>query len=93
MGKLTKKETKLHEQVMELVHSDRELKHEKKEFSLQNYAGDVVGSTGAFFTPELLSWDFIIDAGSTGRCIELCAGIGSYHSISINVTNLSTLHA
>jgi len=76
MGKLTKKETKLHQQVMELVHSDRVLKHEEKEFILQNYAGDAVGSTGAFFTPEMLSWDFIIDAGCTGRCIELCAGIG-----------------
>lgn len=76
MGKLTKKETKLHQQVMELVHSDRVLKYEEKEFILQNYAGDAVGSTGAYFTPELLSNDFIVDAGCTGRCIELCAGIG-----------------
>ena len=35
MGKLTKKETKLHQQVMELVHSDRVLKYEEKEFILQ----------------------------------------------------------
>ncbi len=70
MGKLTKKETKLHQQMMELVHSDGALTYDEKEFILQNYVGDAVGSTGAFFTPELLSNDFIIDAGCTGRCIE-----------------------
>lgn len=24
----------------------------------------------------MLAWDFILDAGCTGQCIELCAGIG-----------------
>jgi len=76
MGKLTKKESANHNRVMELVHSDKQLTYDEKEFILQNYAGDAVGATGAFFTPEMLSWDFIIDAGCTGRCIELCAGIG-----------------
>ncbi|NIG74179.1 methyltransferase [Klebsiella sp. Ap-873] len=76
MARLTKKETKLHQQVMDLVYSDQQLTHDDKEFILLNYAGDGIGSTGAFFTPEMLSWDFIIDAGCTGRCIELCAGIG-----------------
>ncbi len=76
MAKLTKKETKLHQQVLDLVYSDKPLTYDEKEFILQNYAGDAVGATGAFFTPEMLSWDFIIDAGCTGRCIELCAGIG-----------------
>ncbi|WP_039296710.1 methyltransferase, partial [Cedecea neteri] len=76
MARLTKKETKLHQQVMDLVHSDKLLTHDGKEFILLNYAGDGIGSTGAFFTPEMLSWDFIIDVGCTGRCIELRAGIG-----------------
>ncbi|KEA51849.1 methyltransferase [Mangrovibacter sp. MFB070] len=76
MGKLTKKETKLHQQVMDLVHSDRQLTFEEKEFILNNYAGDAVGATGAFFTPEWLGWDFTIDSYCTGRCLELCAGIG-----------------
>lgn len=71
---------------MELVHSDRVLTHEDKEFIFNNYKGDGVGATGAFFTPEMLAWDFIIDAGSTGRCIELCAGIGrlSYYQFMRN---------
>nr|WP_109217085.1 methyltransferase [Klebsiella pneumoniae] len=76
MAKHTKNETKLHQQVLDLVYSDKPLTYDEKEFILQNYAGDAVGATGAFFTPEMLSWDFIIDAGCTGRCIELCAGIG-----------------
>lgn len=75
-GKINKKGNEITSAVIDLVHSDRALTYDEKEFILLNYAGDAVGSTGAFFTPEMLSWDFIIDAGSTGRCIELCAGIG-----------------
>ena len=76
MTRLSKQQTKLHQQVLELVHSDKQLTFEEKEFILQNYQGDGIGSTGAFFTPEALAWDFTIDSGSTGRCLELCAGIG-----------------
>lgn len=76
MARLSKKETKLHQQVLELIDSDKELTFEEKEFILQNYQGDGVGGTGAFFTPADLAWDFTIDSGSTGRCLELCAGIG-----------------
>lgn len=61
---------------MQLVHSDSPLTFEQKEFILQNYQGDGIGGTGAFFTPEGLAWDFTIDSNCTGRCIELCAGIG-----------------
>ncbi|UCQ36761.1 class I SAM-dependent methyltransferase [Edwardsiella piscicida] len=66
----------VNQQVQELVYSDKLLTYDEKEFILLNYAGDVVGAIGTFFTPEMLSWGFIIDAGFTGRCIELCAGIG-----------------
>jgi len=76
MARLSKQQTKLHQQVLELVHSDKELTFDEKEFILQNYQGDGVGSTGAFFTPADLAWDLTIDSGSTGRCLELCAGIG-----------------
>lgn len=76
MARISKQQSKQHEQVLELVHSDSPLTFEQKEFILQNYQGDGIGSTGAFFTPEGLAWDFSIDSGSTGRCIELCAGIG-----------------
>ncbi|WP_313683897.1 hypothetical protein [Pantoea sp.] len=76
MARLTKQQSKLHQQVMDLVHSDKVLTFEEKEFILQNYQGDGIGGTGAFFTPEGLAWDFTIDSGSTGSCLELCAGIG-----------------
>lgn len=76
MARLSKLQTKLHQQVLELVHSDKQLTFDEKEFILQNYQGDGIGGTGAFFTPADLAWDFTIDSGSTGRCLELCAGIG-----------------
>ncbi|MDI5434936.1 methyltransferase, partial [Salmonella enterica subsp. enterica serovar Kentucky] len=41
----------------------------------KNYRGDGIGATGAFFTPDGLACDFVLDAGCTGQCIELCAGI------------------
>jgi hypothetical protein len=77
MARISKAESKLHEQVMELVHSDKPLSFEEKEFILWNYQGDGIGSTGAFFTPEWLAWDFTIDSYSSGCCLELCAGIGA----------------
>lgn len=76
MAKLTKQQSKLHQQTLDLIHSDSILNFEQKEFILQNYYGDGIGSTGAFFTPEMLAWDFTIDSYSQGNVIELCAGIG-----------------
>ncbi|VEB98809.1 Uncharacterised protein [Cedecea lapagei] len=60
MARLTKKKNKLHQQVMDLVHSDKLLTYDDKEYILLNYVGDGIGFTGAFFTPEMLSWDFIV---------------------------------
>jgi len=77
MARITKQQSKLHQQVMDLVHSDKPLSFEEKEFILWNYQGDGIGSTGAFFTPEMFAWDFTIDSYSSGRCLELCAGIGA----------------
>lgn len=76
MARITKKESALHIKVMDLIHSDTALTQDDKEFIFNNYKGDGIGATGAFFMPEMLAWDFIIDAGCTGDCIELCAGIG-----------------
>lgn len=76
MARITKKESALHIQVMELIHSDKQLTQDNKQFIFNNYKGDGIGATGAFFTPEMLAWDFILDAGCNGQCIELCAGIG-----------------
>lgn len=86
MARVTKKESTNHNRVMELVHSDKQLTQEDKEFIFNNYKGDGIGATGAFFTPEYLAWDFILDAGCSGDCIELCAGIGrlSYYQFLRN---------
>ena len=86
MARVTKKESQLRLKVMELVHSDRQLPEDDKEFIFNNYRGDGIGATGAFFTPEMLAWDFMLDAGCSDDCIELCAGIGrlSYYQFIRN---------
>lgn len=86
MARITKKESANHIKVMALVHSDKQLTQDDKEFIFHNYKGDGIGATGAFFTPEMLAWDFILDAGCTDDCIELCAGIGrlSYYQFLRN---------
>ncbi|CAD5357638.1 MULTISPECIES: class I SAM-dependent methyltransferase [Citrobacter] len=86
MARVTKKESQLRLKVMELVHSDRQLTEDDKEFIFNNYRGDGIGATGAFFTPEMLAWDFMLDAGCSDDCIELCAGIGrlSYYQFIRN---------
>lgn len=86
MARVTKKESQLRLKVMELVHSDRQLTEDDKEFIFNNYRGDGIGATGAFFTPEMLAWDFMLDAGCSDACIELCAGIGrlSYYQFIRN---------
>jgi hypothetical protein len=69
---------------MDLIHSDKQLTQDNKEFIFNNYKGDGIGAT--VFTPEMFAWDFILDAGCTGQCIELCAGIGrlSYYQFLRN---------
>lgn len=86
MARVTKKESQLRLKVMELVHSDRQLTEDDKEYIFNNYRGDDIGATGAFFTPEMLAWDFMLDAGCSDDCIELCAGIGrlSYYQFIRN---------
>jgi predicted RNA methylase len=76
--KLSKAQIKAHEQVMELVHSDRALKDAEKEFILDNFhegATNINSAAGAFFTPRSLARDFSIEVDG-GHVIDLCAGIG-----------------
>ncbi|MDT9877560.1 hypothetical protein [Enterobacter cloacae] len=92
MARISKKESANHNKVMELIHSDKQLTQDDKEFIFTNYRGDGIGATGAFFTPEMLAWDFILDAGCTGDCIELCAGIGRlsyYQYLRNNPTHIT----
>lgn len=84
MAKITKKESIQHSKVMDLVHSDKTLSHDEIEFIFENYKGDGVGITGAFFTPRGLAYDFILDEGCTTSCIELCAGIRKIVILSVH---------
>lgn len=76
--KLSKAQIKAHEKVMDLVHSDRPLKDEEKEFILDNFhegATNINSAAGAFFTPRSLARDFAIEVNGD-HVIDLCAGIG-----------------
>lgn len=78
MAKLTKAQTKQHNQILDLIYSDKPLTLDEKEFILQNYneAADVnVGPIGSFHTPMELAYDFAFDIGG-GKIIDMCAGIG-----------------
>lgn len=77
--KLSKSQIKSHEQVMELVYSDKPLNDEQKYFILDNFqegALHINSKAGAFFTPSGLARDFSIEVCGN-RGIDLCAGIGS----------------
>lgn len=45
MAKLTKKESKQHQQVMDLIYSDKVLTFDERLFVFENYKGDGVGAT------------------------------------------------
>ena len=80
--KLTKQQSKLHLQAMDLVHSDKRLTWEERKFILDNYAeaqGQLNALAGAFFTPYGLARDTSIEVGFSdggGSIVDLCAGIG-----------------
>lgn len=79
MAKLTKPQIKAHNEALALVDCGRPLKDDEKEFILDNWqesANHVNSAAGAFFTPRSLARDFAIEVEG-GRCIDLCAGIGS----------------
>lgn len=48
MAKITKKESKQHQQVMDLIYSDKELTFDERLFVFENYKGDGVGATRSF---------------------------------------------
>lgn len=96
MAKLTKADTKKHNQIMDLIHSDKPLSDEEKLFIIENFhEGSTTnnGELGAFFTPIGLAFDFVIDAGTHGSVIDLCAGIGglSYAMLRGHYSNPSEI--
>lgn len=81
--KLTKEQSKAHQNAMELVHSDKALSWEERKFILDHYSeqqGQLNALAGAFFTPWGLARDFSLEVGYAdggGSMIDLCAGIGA----------------
>ncbi|QAY01384.1 hypothetical protein ASwh1_324 [Aeromonas phage Aswh_1] len=79
MAKISKALLKLHNQALDLVHSDRVLTWDERFFILENYqegATQMNGLAGAFFTPPMLARDAMIEVNSDRTVLDLCAGIG-----------------
>lgn len=79
MAKLTKAEAKAHAEAVALLEKPV-LTDDDRIFFMENWqesANHVNSTAGAFFTPPGLARDFAVDVTSTGRVIDLCAGIGS----------------
>src|SRR3989337_1291422 len=73
MGKITKRQTKLNDQVMDLIHSDKPLSEDEIEFCFRNFnplATHNVGKGAIFFTPVDLAWELAVMTQPMG------AGIG-----------------
>ena len=82
MAKLTKNQTKLHNQACDLL-TKNVLTEDEKEFIFKNWnegAYHINGMAGAFFTPFDMAFDFAIDAVGSGdydgTVVDFCAGIG-----------------
>lgn len=46
---------------MGLLHSDKQLTQDYKDFTFNIYRGDGIGATHAFLTPVILAGDFIVN--------------------------------
>lgn len=78
MAKLTKAQTKAHNEAQAILTKDR-LSDDERAYVFDHWhegANHNNGLSGAFFTPSELASDFSLDVGG-GRIIDLCAGIGA----------------
>lgn len=78
MAKLTKQQSKNHEESLRILEKDF-LTFDEKCFVLNNYnpaAETNVTQNGAFFTSEYLAQNFYSVILPTGKILDLCAGIG-----------------
>lgn len=86
MGRISKRELKLQEEVLAILQKDV-LSYEEKVFVLKNFNEAMISEishAGAFFTPYDLANDFVLDipvGHNTTRVLDMCAGIGglSFH--------------
>ena len=78
MSKLTKDQTKRHEQCLRLLEKES-LSTDDKFFVLENYhegATNMNAKNGAFFTPQQLARDIALGCAGSPT-VDLCAGIGA----------------
>lgn len=78
--KLTKRQTKAHNEAIALANCGRKLTLEEKGFVWDNFApgaSNNIGAMGQFFTPWEGAWDCAVLHGDrSGNVVDLCAGIG-----------------
>lgn len=87
--KLTKAETRLHDEAVKLLTLDK-LNDEQKEFVFTNWrpgAENNIGKGGIFFTPMGMAWDAACFHAGSGRIVDACAGIGV---LAYNLTRYHT---
>lgn len=81
MGRLTKEQTKLHNQARELISLSRDLRHDERLFVAENWdpvASHNITASSAFFTPRNLAEHLAIETlVCDSVTLDLCAGIGS----------------
>ncbi len=90
MSKLTKEQSKKHQQCLDLINSDRPLTWEEKDYIVENYQesyAQLNSLSGAFFTPVGLSRDFSIEIPESSDIIDLCAGIGCLSLWALRMRN------
>lgn len=78
MAKLSKAQTRLHLEAVEILKKDR-LTDDDRETVFRNWrpaAQHMNGLAGAFFTPFDFAADFALELNGSARIIDLCAGIG-----------------
>jgi len=79
MAKLTKKQTKMHNQACAILEKET-LTIDEKLFVIEHWhegAERPVGESGTFFTPLEFAGDFSLDVYKHGRVLDVCAGIGA----------------
>ncbi|MCM2294803.1 methyltransferase [Allorhizobium sp. BGMRC 0089] len=78
MAKLTKAQIKAHAEAEKILKKSH-LSYDEIQFVYENWhegANHTTGEAGAFFTPFDFAGDFALDGSSSGKIIDLCAGIG-----------------
>ncbi len=78
--KLTKQQTKLHDEAVGLAGCGRRLSYDEQEFVLRHYHPGAVSNitkSGAFFTPLDIAEAAAFYHGAAGGVVDACAGIGA----------------